>query len=57
RLLRRVAGIDRQAWEELPGDVRASVVRATYRVVVLPTTHRGPGFDPSAVRMVRLPVD
>nr|PZN19327.1 MAG: hypothetical protein DIU75_15000 [Mycolicibacterium hassiacum] len=57
RLLRRVAGISRDAWEELPVDVRSSVVRATYRVVLLPTTHRGPGFDPTSVRMERLPLD
>jgi DNA invertase Pin-like site-specific DNA recombinase len=57
RLLRRVAGISREAWEELPVDIRSSVVQATYRVTVLPTTQRGPGFDTSAVRMERLPLD
>lgn len=57
RLLRRVAGISREAWEELPVDVRSSVVAATFRVTVLPTSRRGPGFDPSAVDMVRLPLD
>ena len=57
RLLRRVAGIDRQAWDELPVDVRSSVVRATYKITVLPTEMRGPGFDASAVRMERLPLD
>lgn len=57
RLLRRVAGISREAWDELPVDVRSSVVGAVYRVTVLPTARRGPGFDPSAVEMERLPLD
>ena len=57
RLLRQFAGIDREAWEDLPVDIRSSVVAATYRVTVLPSQQRGPGFDPSAVRMERLPLD
>lgn len=57
RLLRRVAGISREAWDDLPVDVRSSVVAATFRVTVLPTSQRGPGFDVSAVDMVRLPLD
>ncbi|WP_165964233.1 recombinase family protein [Actinomadura sp. KC216] len=57
RLLRRFAGIEREAWEDLSVDVRSSVVAATYRITVKPTTRRGPGFDPSAVDMVRLPLD
>lgn len=57
RLLRRVAGVSREAWDELPVDIRSSVVAATYRVTVLPTGQRGPGFDPSAVNMERLPLD
>ncbi|MGW1682467.1 recombinase family protein [Saccharopolyspora sp. NPDC002376] len=54
RLLSRVAGIDREAWDALPVDVRAAVVRALYRVVVLPATWRGPGFDPASVRLERI---
>jgi site-specific DNA recombinase len=57
RLLRRMAGITEKAWLELPVDVRASVVQATYEVTVLPTTLRGPGFDTSAVRLERVPLD
>lgn len=57
RLLRRVAGIDREAWDELPVDIRSSVVAATFRVTVMPTAQRGPGFDPTAVVMERLPLD
>lgn len=57
RLLRRVAGLSREEWAELPVDTRASVVAATYRVTVLPTALRGPGFDTSAIRMERLPLE
>lgn len=57
RLLRRMAGISREAWDDQPVDVRSSVVAATFRVTVLPTMRRGPGFDSSAVDMERLPLD
>ena len=57
RVLARAAGIDRAGWDALPVDVRAQIVRALFRVVVLPTSQRGPGFDPSAVRVTRRPLD
>ena len=53
RLLRRMAGITREQWEREPIDVRAETVRTLYRVIVLPATWRGPGFDPKSVRMIR----
>jgi len=53
RVLARAAGIDRAGWDALPVDVRAQIIRALFRVVVLPTSQRGPGFDPSAVRVIR----
>lgn len=53
RLLARMAGITREQWEAEPIDVCAETVRSLYRVVVLPTTRRGPGFDSDAVRMTR----
>lgn len=56
RLLQRVAGISSEEWDELPVDIRSSVVAATFRVAVLPTAQRGPGFDTSAVQMIRLPL-
>lgn len=56
RLLMRAAGIDRAAWDELPIDVRAEIVRALFRIVVLPATWRGPGFDPESVKMTRRPL-
>lgn len=57
RLLSRMAGIGAQEWSELPVDVRSDVVRALFRVVVLPATKRGPGFDENAVVLERLPLD
>ena len=54
RLLRRVAGISREAWDAEPVDVRAEVVRALFRVTVLPATWRGPGFDPDSVTLERV---
>jgi DNA invertase Pin-like site-specific DNA recombinase len=53
RLLRRMAGFTRQEWTSEPLDVRAETVRALFRIVVLPATWRGPGFDPESVRIVR----
>jgi len=53
RLLARVAGVTRQQWEAEPIDVRAETVRALFRVVVLPATKRGPGFDTNSVRVER----
>ncbi|MER6533034.1 recombinase family protein [Streptomyces sp900105755] len=56
RRLTKVAGISREEWAALPVDVRAAVVRDLFRVVILPTTLRGPGFDPSSVRLERRPL-
>lgn len=53
RLLAQVAGISPAAWKGLPLDTRAATVRALFRVVVLPTKLRGPGFDTGAVRLER----
>ena len=44
RLLAAHAGITRKEFEALPLDVRRSLVRGTYRVVVLRASGRGPGF-------------
>lgn len=51
RLLARMAGITAERWAETPLDVQASTVRALFRVIVLPATWRGPGFDPASVRL------
>ncbi|MDX3109557.1 recombinase family protein [Nonomuraea angiospora] len=54
RLLVRMAGITRAQWDATPIDVRAETVRALYRVIILPVTRRGPGFDPASVDLVPL---
>lgn len=51
RLLARMAGISAGQWAETPIDVQATTVRALFRVVVLPATWRGPGFDTNSVRL------
>lgn len=51
RLLARMAGATLEQWEATPLDVRASAVRALLRVIILPATWRGPGFDPDSVRL------
>ncbi|NAS22433.1 recombinase family protein [Herbidospora sp. NEAU-GS84] len=51
RLLTRMAGITLEQWEATPIEVRAATVRALFRIVVLPATWRGPGFDPASVDM------
>ncbi len=56
RTLQRFVGITREKWLDEPVDVRSTVVKSLYRVVILPTSHRGPGFDPSSVRMTRHPL-
>ncbi|MFE9737303.1 recombinase family protein [Streptomyces sp. NPDC006477] len=53
RLLAKVAGISAEKWAALPLDTRASTVRALFRVTILRTTLRGPGFDTSSVRVER----
>lgn len=51
RLLARMAGITAEQWAETPIDVQATTVRALFRVIVLPATWRGPGFDTNSVRL------
>ncbi|MFI1767447.1 recombinase family protein [Streptomyces sp. NPDC020800] len=52
-LLGRLAGISLDAWHQEPIAVRAEVVRMLYRVIVYRTQQRGPGFDPSTIKLVR----
>lgn len=56
RLLESVKGIGREEWSALDVDVRAAVVSLLWRVVILPTGRRGPGFDPSSVLLRRRPL-
>lgn len=53
RLLRRMVGITQEAFEAEPIEVQSATVKMLYRVIVLPATWRGPGFDPKSVRMIR----
>lgn len=53
QLLMRMAGISRDAWEAELIDVRHEVVAALFEVEVLPTSRRGPGFDPESVQLHR----
>lgn len=53
RLLLRMAGVSRERWSAEPVDVRSATVAALWEITILPATHRGPGFSPSSVRLVR----
>lgn len=53
RMLLRMAGISREAWEAEPVDIRSATVAALWQIEILPATHRGPGFSPSSVRLTR----
>lgn len=53
RLVLGMVGISRKQWEETPIDVRSAVVDALFEVVILPVKKKGPGFDPSSVRLIR----
>lgn len=53
RLLARMAGISHEKWLTEPVDVRSTVVRMLFRVVILPVRKKGPGFDPASVRVIR----
>lgn len=51
RLLRRHAGLSLEDWKKLPLPTQRTIVRATYRITILPMGRRGPGFDPESVRL------
>lgn len=53
RLLLRMAGVTPQEWTAEPVEVRAAVVHALFRVIILPVGRRGPGFDPASVEIRR----
>jgi site-specific DNA recombinase len=56
RLLLRMAGISREQWDAEPVDIRSATVLTLWDITILPATHRGPGFAPESVRMVRRPL-
>lgn len=51
RLLIEHAGLTMGQWKVLPLERRRALVAATYRVTIVPTGRRGPGFDPDGVRL------
>lgn len=51
RLLGQYRGITAEAFAALPLDVRRALVAASYRVTVLPSSKRGPGFRTEDVRL------
>jgi hypothetical protein len=53
RQVMRLAGATRAQWEAEPVEVRSSVVAVLFRVVIDPVKQKGPGFDPSCVRVER----
>lgn len=57
RLLMRMIGMDLETWQLEPIDIRSATVEAVFRVIVRPTTWRGPGFDQGAVDLVRKRLD
>jgi DNA invertase Pin-like site-specific DNA recombinase len=56
RLIARMIGITHEQWRQETVDVRSTVVRILYRVVILPATQSGPGFDPESVSLERRPL-
>ncbi|MEW2635282.1 recombinase family protein [Streptomyces sp. NPDC048389] len=56
RRLARMVGYTWEQWKAEPVTVRSEVVRDLFRVAILPTDRRGPGFDPETVRLERRPL-
>lgn len=56
RRLHRMIGITPEEWDAEPIDVRAATVKSLFRVLILPTQRRGPGFDPATVALTRRPL-
>ncbi|WP_128803662.1 MULTISPECIES: recombinase family protein [unclassified Streptomyces] len=54
RLLTRMTGISREAWETEPVDVRHDVIAALYSIEVLDAGRSGPGFNPASVKLHRM---
>lgn len=56
RKLARMAGATLEQWGAEPIDIRSWTVKALFRVVVLPATWRGRGFDPKCIDLQRKPL-
>jgi DNA invertase Pin-like site-specific DNA recombinase len=57
RLLRQHAGLSPQDWKAMALPTQRTIVRATFSVVVEQSSRMGPGFDVSAIRLERLPLE
>lgn len=53
RRLARMVGMTLQQWDAEPLDIRTWTVKTLFRVVILPATWRGRGFDPASVGIHR----
>lgn len=56
RLISRMVGATREEWEVEPVDVQAATVGLLFRVILVPTSRRGPGFDVDSVVIERRPL-
>jgi hypothetical protein len=52
-LLGRLAGISHEAWQAEDITVRSEAVGMLFRIIVYRTSQRGPGFDPSTIKLIR----
>ncbi|MGW6911505.1 recombinase family protein [Streptomyces sp. NPDC054940] len=52
-LLGRLAGISLDAWHNEDIAVRSEAVAMLFRIIVYRTSQRGPGFDPSTIKLIR----
>lgn len=51
RLITDHSGLTPAGWEALSLSTKRGLVAATYRVTIVPTGRRGPGFDPDGVQL------
>lgn len=52
-LLNRLAGISLKEWKDLDIALRSEAVAMLYRIIVYRAARRGPGFDPTTVKLAR----
>lgn len=53
RILVRMAGVTQEQWAREPIEVRSATVKALWRITILPTARKGPGFDPACIDLRR----
>ena len=52
----RLVGVSAEGWRQTPVDVRSTAVKTLFRVTLVKTAKRGPGFDPDSVVVERRPL-